>query len=399
VSNACTGSVAGDAAATAADAGASTVRLSGVAVCVIARTLKSASAAAIVQRAERTDIARILLRHNPAMNIRVLLVGLGPIGAAIARQVVDRKGYQLVGAVDIDETKAGRDAGDVIELGRKLRVKVMSDVGKAIKATKPDVAVLCTSSSLKSVVGQFEAVLKHRVPIVTTTEEAAYPSRANRRLAARLDEAAKKAKVAVLGTGVNPGFAMDALPIALTAVCERVESVEVVRVQDARIRRLPFQQKIGAGMTKEQFYQQVSAGTVRHVGFTESIQMIADALGWKLDSITDDVKPKIAEATVASELLAVDAGYVSGIIQNGAGFVNGKPLITLRLEAYLGAPESYEQIVIEGSPRIHSRIDGGIHGDIATASIAINAIPAVIAATPGFRTMRDMRLPSFYGGR
>jgi hypothetical protein len=333
------------------------------------------------------------------MNIRVLLVGLGPIGAAIARQVVDRKGYQLVGAVDIDETKAGRDAGDVIELGRKLRVKVMSDVGKAIKATKPDVAVLCTSSALKSVVGQFEAVLKHRVPIVTTTEEAAYPSRANRRLAARLDEAAKKAKVAVLGTGVNPGFAMDALPIALTAVCERVESVDVVRVQDARIRRLPFQQKIGAGMTKEQFYQQVSAGTVRHVGFTESIQMIADALGWKLDSITDDVKPKIAEATVASELLAVDAGYVSGIIQSGAGFVNGKPLITLRLEAYLGAPESYEQIVIEGSPRIHSRIDGGIHGDIATASIAINAIPAVIAATPGFHTMRDMRLPSFYGGR
>jgi 4-hydroxy-tetrahydrodipicolinate reductase len=383
-----------------ADTGAGTVRaLSEVAVCVIARTLTSASIAAIVQTAERADIARILLRHNPAMNIRVLLVGLGPIGAAIARQVVDRKGYQLVGAVDIDDTKTGRDVGDVIELGRKLRVKVMPDIGKAIKATKPDVAVLCTSSSLKAVVDQFEAVLKHRVPIVTTTEEAAYPSRANKKLAARIDEAAKKAKVAVLGTGVNPGFAMDALPIALTAVCERVESVEVLRVQDARVRRLPFQQKIGAGMTKEQFYQQVRAGTVRHVGFTESIQMIADALGWKLDSITDDVKPKMAEATVASELLAVDAGYVSGIIQSGAGFVNGKPLITLRLEAYLGAPESYEQVVIEGSPRIHSRIEGGIHGDIATASIAINAIPAVIAATPGFRTMRDMRLPSFYRGR
>jgi len=332
------------------------------------------------------------------MNIRVMLVGLGPIGAAVARQVIDRKGYQLVGAVDIDPNKTGRDAGDVLELGRKLRLKVSPEIGKTIKATKPDVAVLCTSSVLKSVVPEFEQVLKHRVPIVTTTEEAAYPSRANRRLAVRLDEAARKAKVAVLGTGVNPGFAMDALPIALTAVCERVDSIDVQRVQDARIRRLPFQQKIGAGLTTEQFARQVKAGTVRHVGFTESIQMIADALGWKVDRMTEDIEPKIAETTVASELLAVDPGYVAGLVQRAVGYVGGEPRIKLRLDAYLGAPESYELVVIEGSPRIHSRIDGGVHGDIATASMAINSIPAVIAAAPGFRTMRDMRLPSFYGG-
>ena len=333
------------------------------------------------------------------MNIRVMLVGLGPIGVAVARQVIERKGYQLVAAVDVDPNKAERDAGDVLELGRKLRMKVTKEIGKTIKASKPDVAVLCTSSSLKSVVGQFEEVLKHRVPIVTTTEEAAYPSRANRRLAQRIDEAARKAKVAVLGTGVNPGFAMDALPIALTAVCERVDSIEVLRVQDARIRRVPFQQKIGAGMTPEQFQRQVDVGTVRHVGFAESIQMIADALGWRLDRVTDDIEPKIAEAAVQSELLAVDPGYVAGLIQRGVGYVDGEPRIKLRLEAYLGAPESYELVTIEGLPRIRSRIDGGIHGDIATASMAVNSIPAVIAAGPGFRTMRDMRLPSFYGGK
>ena len=328
-----------------------------------------------------------------------MLVGLGPIGGAIARQVVERKGFQLVGAVDIDSNKVGKDAGAVIELGRALRVRVASDIGKTIKSTKPDVVVLSTSSALRSVVGQFEEVLKHRIPIVTTTEESAYPARANRRLAQRIDEAARKAKVAVLGTGVNPGFAMDALPIALTAVCERVDAIEVSRVQDARIRRLPFQQKIGAGMTRAQFLRQVDAGTVRHVGFTESIQMIGDALGWRLDRITDDVEPKMAEEAVASELLAVDAGYVAGIIQSGVGYVAGEPRIKLRLEAYLGAPEPYELVVIHGSPNIRSRIEGGIHGDIATASMVVNSIPATITAEPGFRTMRDMRLPSFYGGR
>ena len=329
------------------------------------------------------------------MATRVVLVGLGPISAGIARQLVERKGFQIVGAVDIDQLKIGKDAGDVLELGRKLRVKVSESIGRTLKAARPDVAVLCTSSSLKSVMPQFEEILKHRVPIITTTEEAAYPSPSNRSLAKRLDEAARKAKVAVLGTGVHPGFVMDALPIAFTAVCERVDRVEVHRVQDARVRRLPFQQKIGAGLTPEQFQRGVKNGTLRHVGFTESIHMIAAALGWKIERVTDQVTPKIAETSVASELLAVDAGYVCGIIQDGAGYVNGRPRILLHLEAYLGAPQSYDSVVIEGSPRICSRIDGGVHGDIATAAIAVNSIPAVIKAAPGLRTMRDMPLPSY----
>jgi 4-hydroxy-tetrahydrodipicolinate reductase len=333
------------------------------------------------------------------MTIRVALVGLGPIGAAVAKQLVARKGFQLVAAVDIDPNKVGKDAGDVIELGRKLRLKVTSDIGRTLRETRPDVTVLCTSSSLKAVMPQFEDVLKRRVPIVTTTEEAAYPAPRNQRLVKTLDAAARKAKVAVLGTGVNPGFTMDALPIALTAVCERVDRIEVHRVQDARIRRLPFQQKIGAGLTPEQFRKGVERGTLRHVGFSESIQMIGDAVGWALDRITDDIQPKIADAPVESELLAVDPGYVSGIIQDGVGYVKGEPRIRLHLEAYLGAPTSYDSVLIEGSPRVASKIEGGVHGDIATASMAVNSIPAVLTAPPGFRTMRDMRLPSFYGGK
>jgi 4-hydroxy-tetrahydrodipicolinate reductase len=331
--------------------------------------------------------------------IRVLHVGLGPIGALVARQIASRAGFRIVGAVDLDPGRIGRDVGDVVEAGRRLRVKVTAGIGATIRAAKPDVAVLCTSSSLETVVPQFEEVLKRRVPIVTTTEEAAYPAPRNRRFAARIDAAARKARVAVLGTGVNPGFTMDALPIALSALCERVDRIEVHRVQDARIRRLPFQQKIGAGLTRERFARQVELGTVRHVGFTESIQMIGDAIGWRIDRIVDDVGPKIAERAVASEVLAVAAGQVCGVIQTGTGYAKGAALISLRLEAYLGAPESYDSVLIEGSPRIHSTIAGGVHGDIATASIAVNSIPAVLTAAPGLRTMRDMRLPSFAGGR
>jgi 4-hydroxy-tetrahydrodipicolinate reductase len=331
-------------------------------------------------------------------NIRVMHFGLGPIGAAIVKQVAQRPGFKIVGAIDIDPAKEGRDLGDVVGFKKRLGVIVSGDAKKTLKAAKPDIVVLCTSSSLKKVIPQIEQILKTKTPIVSTTEELSYPGYTHIRQARQIHDWAKKAKVAVLGTGVNPGFAMDALPIALTAVCERVDRVVVNRVQDARIRRLPFQQKIGAGLTTEQFQKKVDDGSVRHVGLTESIAMIADALGWTLDRITDDIQPKLASVTISSEFLAVDPGYVSGILQDGVGYRKGEPVIRLHMEAYLGAPESYDSVDIEGSPRLSMKIAGGIHGDVATASIVVNSIPHVIGAEPGLHTMRDLPLPSFFAG-
>ena len=326
------------------------------------------------------------------------MYGLGPIGAAVARQIASRKGFQIVGAVDIDRAKVGLDLGEVIGLDKKLRVRITNDAVGAIKSGKPDVAVLCTSSSLKKVMPQIEAVLKKKVAIVSTTEELSYPVGKNRALAKTIDALAKKHKVAVVGTGVNPGFAMDALPITLTGICERVDSIRIDRIQDARSRRLPFQQKIGSGLNKEQFAQRVKDGSVRHVGLAESVQMIADAMGWKLDKVTDEIQPKIADRPVESELIAVDPGYVCGIIQDGIGYVKAKPVITLHMEAYLGAPESYDAVTVEGNPRITQKISGGLHGDIATASITVNSIPKILRVTPGLRTMADMPIPSWFGG-
>ena len=330
--------------------------------------------------------------------IKVLHYGLGPIGAAVVKQVADRRGFKIVGAVDIDPAKVGRDLGQVAGVGRALRVKVSDDAKKTIKATKPDVVVLCTLSSLKKVLPQMEQILKLKVPIVSTTEELAYPTAGNMKYARAIHEMAKKAKVAVLGTGVNPGFTMDALPITLTGVCERVDSIRVDRIQDARVRRLPFQQKIGAGLTREQFQKKVDDASVRHVGLAESVSMIADAMGWKLDRITDEIQPKIATETVASEYLAVDAGYVCGLVQDGIGYRNGQPVITLHMEAYLGAPESYDAVEVVGSPNIKSKIAGGVHGDVATASITVNSIPKILQVSPGLHTMRDMPIPSYFGG-
>jgi 4-hydroxy-tetrahydrodipicolinate reductase len=330
------------------------------------------------------------------MPIRVLHVGLGPVGAAIARQVATRKGFQLVGGIDIDPTKANRDLGEIIGLDRQTRLKVSLEPAKAVKSTRPHIVVLATGSTLKSVFAQIEQILKARVPVISTTEELAYPTDRTRRLWKRLDALARRARVPVLGTGINPGFVMDVLPLVLTTPCERVDSVVVNRLMDARARRLPFQQKIGAGLTREQFKLRVADGTVRHVGFEQSICMIADALGWRLDRVTEEIKPKLADVTVASELFAVDPGYVSGVVQDAIGYRKGQAVVRLHLEAYLGAPETSDSILIEGSPRLSVTIPGGIHGDTGTAAVVVNSIPRLLAAAPGLRTMRDLQTPSIY---
>jgi 4-hydroxy-tetrahydrodipicolinate reductase len=331
--------------------------------------------------------------------IRVVHFGLGPIGAAVAKEIAARPGFKIVGGIDTDPAKVGRDLGDVVGLPRRLGVKVSGDPAATLKKARPHVVLLCTSSSMKQVMPQLLSVLKAKVPIVATTEELAYPSYTHVRLARQVHALAKKAKVAVLATGVNPGFVMDALPIAMTAVCQRVDRVTVHRIQDARHRRLPFQQKIGAGLTTEQFQKRVDEGSIKHVGFTESIAMIADSLGWTLDRITDHVEPKLAQVTVSSEFLAVDPGYVCGIVQEGIGYRKKEPAIRLRMEAYLGAPDPYDLIEIDGNPRLSVRIAGGVHGDVATAAIVVNSIPKVLDAAPGLRTMRDMPLPSFFAGK
>ena len=313
------------------------------------------------------------------------------------KQAAARPGFKIVGAIDIDPAKIGRDLGDVVGLGKRLGVKVSGDAAKALKSSKPDVVVLCTSSSIESAAADRDHP-QTKTAIVSTTEELSYPGYTNMAPARKIHAWAKKAKVGVLGTGVNPGFAMDALPITLTAVCERVDRIAVDRVQDARIRRLPFQQKIGAGLTPEQFQEKVDDGSVRHVGLTESIAMIADAMGWTLDQITDDIQPKLASTPVASEFLAVDPGYVCGIIQDGVGYRKGDAIIRLHMEAYLGAPESYD--AVRSKVAAHHSEDRRRHSRRHRHRVDRHQpIPKVLAAPPGLHTMRDLALPSFYPGR
>jgi len=332
------------------------------------------------------------------MTIRVMHVGLGPIGVGVLTQVMARPGFEVAAAVDIDPDKAGKDVGEILGLDSKTGVEVQGDLEAALAKHAADVVALCTGSTLPGIKSQLESILGAGLPIVSTTEELSFPQFSNEPLTGEIDKIAREAGVAVVGTGVNPGFAMDTLPIVLSAACERVDSVTVDRIQDASVRRLPFQRKIGAGLEPDDFRQKADRLEIRHVGLTESIAMIAAAFGWKLDRITDVIEPKIADEPVASNFISVERGQVAGLIQDGVGFRDGEPIIQLHMEAYLGAPESYDAVRIEGSPAMYSKVEGGIPGDITTASVTVNTLPRALAAAPGLQTMRDLPIPSWWAG-
>ncbi len=231
--------------------------------------------------------------------------------------------------------------------------------------------------------------------MVSTCEELAYPFRKHPELSARLDAAAKEEGVALVGTGVNPGFVMDKLVLVLSASAQRVDHAKVVRIVDASKRRLPLQKKIGAGMTADEFRGQVAAGIIKHHGLPESIAMVADGLGFAVDDISETIEPVIAQEAVRTPFLEVAPGQVAGVHQIARGISRGEEKVFMELQMYVGAKQPADTIELRGEPNLSLTIPGGIHGDIATAAIAVNTIPAIVAATAGLRTVRDLPLAYF----
>ena len=329
--------------------------------------------------------------------VRVVQFGCGPIGCSVIRYARNRPDIEVVGAIDIDAGLVGRDLGEVAGIDDKLGVLISAEADAILSQTKPDVVFLTTSSSLRVVYAEVVKCIEAGANVISTCEELAYPYRKEPQISADIDKKARDKGVTVLATGVNPGFVMDAWPLFMTGVCQQVKQIKAVRVQDASSRRGPFQKKIGAGCTLEEFNKLVASGTLKHVGLPESIAMIASGLGWELDEITESIEPVVAISRVKTDFVTVEPEQAAGVRQVGRGIRARDELITLEFEAYVGAPESYDAVYITGTPNLEVVIKGGTHGDVATAAITVNCVHRVMDAPAGLLTMRDLPIVSAPG--
>ena len=330
-------------------------------------------------------------------NIRIVQFGLGAIGVDIARLIAQQPGMELVGGIERDEQKIGADVGEIIQLPQPLGVRVRGDATAVLHQARPDVVVIATASLLHEVFPQIRMCVEARAHVVSTCEELVYPYATEPEVAASIDEMARAGGVAVLGVGVNPGFAMDLLPILLTAPSSDVRHMRVTRVIDASARRWTLQHRIGAGIEPSAFRDWARQRTTPHVGLRQSIHMIAASLGWRLDQVVEGMEPIVADAWVRTPYVSVAPGQVAGIHQWANGTANRRTVIELDWRTAVGMQQTYDAVQIDGVPPIDMLIRGGIHGDLATATLVMRAIPAVLAVRPGLRTVLDLPILHYQG--
>jgi 2,4-diaminopentanoate dehydrogenase len=317
---------------------------------------------------------------------RILHVGLGPLGQKIVADLHQRRLGEVVAAVDCSNDLVGKKLSEIVP-SIKSKVVVQKSIEEVASLDSIHCAIVTTSSELEKCAPTFRDLLGRGMSIVSTCEELCYPYLRHKELAAELDGLARDGRGRLLGTGVNPGFLMDAFPVIATAISKSVESVEVHRYQDAVLRRLPFQKKIGVGLTESEFEAQVEAKTLRHVGLGESLHFIASYLGFEIEKWDEDIQPVAAERDMESGLGPLKKGSICGVRQEARGFRGKECVIHLKFQAAIGLRDPHDRVIIRGEPPIDITWKSGVPGDVATSAIVLNCIAPLLLTAPGLHTM------------
>jgi 4-hydroxy-tetrahydrodipicolinate reductase len=321
--------------------------------------------------------------------IRVIVIGLGPIGISAAEKVLADKGLQLVGLVDVDPKKIGKTLADV---GGKVSggPAIVSSISEAAMHGA-GVAIVTTTSKFDKIIPTLRQLMGHQIHVVSSCEEMSWPTYLNPELAKKIDDEAKRAGVALLGTGVNPGFVMDYFPVVFSSMVTQVSSVKVGRYVDASTRRQPLQAKVGATMTVEHFNGLAREGKIGHMGIAESVAMLAHGLGREIRK--GDVKvtldPVVADREMPSLLGTIKPGQVCGM-HNTAKWSGHGLSIDLDLIMAIGTKDPHDLIEIGGPVPLKLRIEGGTPGDSATVASLVNFARVLPRCTPGLKTMLDV---------
>jgi hypothetical protein len=327
--------------------------------------------------------------------IKVAQFGLGPIGISSVNLASEKPWIQIVGGVDIDPAKVGKSLGDVTGNPKLKDCKVFKSFEELCEKNKPEVVLHTAGSKAEISVQQIKPMVERGVSVSSSCEELLYPALRAPKAAEELDAACKKGNARVVGTGVNPGFVMDVLPVMVTGVSRTVEHIYVERQVNASTRRQPLQKKIGSGMEPDEMRRLFKEGKAGHVGFLESLHLIAHCMGWKLSEYVEIFEPVVAAYDIETQYFKVKKGQCCGIHQIVEGKVAGKQRVLMDLKMYLDARDPHDSVKIQGDPPMDVRVNGGTAGDHATVAALVNAIPRLLKAQPGLILMTDLGVPSF----
>lgn len=328
--------------------------------------------------------------------VKVILWGLGAMGSGMAKDIVqNKKGIEIVGAIGQNPQKIGKDLGEVLGIGRKLGVIISKNPLEVLNGTKADIVLHSTQSFTKDVFPEIKLIVEAGKNVITIAEEMSAPQVETPDLAKEMDALARKHNVTILGTGVNPGFVLDTLILTLTGACQVVDKIWAARINDLSPFGPTVMKTQGVGTTVEEFNKGVENGTiVGHIGFQQSIYLIARSLGWELEKVVESREPIITNVYRETPHVQVQPGMVAGCRHIARGFYEGKEIITLehpqQIHPELEGIKTGDYITIEGTPTIKFADEQEIPGGIGTMATAVNMIPQVINAGAGLLTMPEL---------
>lgn len=333
-------------------------------------------------------------------NVKVAIWGFGAMGSGMARMLADKKGVEIVAVCDRHQGRVGVDMYEVlgIERGDRPAVIINANVEEVITEGCCDVVLTATDSFTQSAFPRLKYCLENKLNVISTAEEMAYPQAQNPDLAKELDRIAKENGVSILGTGINPGLIMDLLVVILTGAMTNLEHVKAERINSLSPFGHTVMEEQGVGLPYDEFMSKVEDGTMAgHVGFAESITMIADAVGWNVGEIKTQMAPIVTDVDRTSPHGFAEAGSVAGVNMTGQGYVNGEVLIDMyhpqQIEPEQVGVFTGDYITLKGSPEINMAIKPETEGGLGTIAMCVNMIPQIINASPGLKTMLDLPVP------
>jgi len=326
--------------------------------------------------------------------IKIAQFGLGPIGIETLKLAATKPWAEIIGSIDIDPAKIGKSLADITAVPSLAKAKVFRSLDELLVTGKPDVIFQTSVSKLKAALEQIEPMVRAGISVVSSCEELLYPPLREPVLAKDFDQLCKKHNARVLGTGVNPGFIMDVIPVCFTGICRNVRAIHVQRVVNATTRRGPLQKKIGSGFAPAEFERLFAEGKAGHAGLKDSAALIAHCLGWQISELSETCKAVVADHDIKTPHVEVKKGQCCGLHQRGELKTNGKTVLTLDLKMYLDAPNPHDACQIEGEPSLKVHVDGGVAGDSATVASLVNAAPRILRAPAGLLLMTDISVPA-----
>jgi 4-hydroxy-tetrahydrodipicolinate reductase len=328
--------------------------------------------------------------------IKLAQFGLGMIGIEALRLASTKPWIDIVGCVDIDPSKAGQPLGSFTKIPAHEKLLVYPTFSALCESARPDVILHTAGSKAAQAFDQIEPIVRAGVSVASSCEELLFPSLRAPDRSKQIDNICRQFNAGIVGTGVNPGFVMDVLPVCLTGVSRSVKSIRVERVVDASTRRMQLQRKIGSGMDPEAFRALFRAGNAGHAGFQESAALICHCLGWENIKITETCEPVIADHDIRTDFFSVARGLTCGLHQIVEVEVAGTRPLIMDLKMYLDAPDPHDAVRIDGEPALDVLLKGGVAGDHATVAALVNAVPRLLKAGGGLHLMTDLAVPSFH---